>query len=319
VTRGLSVRIVSLLPSATEIVCSLGLEQQLVGVTHECDYPTSVRALPKVTQTLIPINADSAEIDRLVVERMGSGQALYTLDMAVLEELRPDLIVTQSLCGVCAVAEGEVQAAACTLPGRPRVVNLEPTSLGEVLASVRTVAAATGVADRAVDVVGRLQRRVDAVATRTAGILDHPRTILLEWIDPPFTCGHWSPELVRLAGGIEGLGREGEPSRRARWEEIIAWQPDVLVIACCGFDVDRTLRDLPILTAQPGWPELPCVREDRVYVVDGSAYFSRPGPRLVDSLEILADVLHPTASAPRPGTTALRYFAGLGGAPAQLG
>ena len=312
-------RIVSLLPSATEIVCSLGLEEQLVGVTHECDFPTTVRRLPKVTRTLIPADAESAEIERLVVERIVTGQALYTLDMTVLQTLRPDLIVTQSLCGVCAVAEHQVQAAACTLPGRPRVVNIEPTSLGDVLASVRAVAAAAGVADRASEVVGQLQRRVDAVAARTAQLHGRPRTMLLEWIDPPFTCGHWSPELVRLAGGVEGLGREGEPSRRARWEEIIEWQPQVLVIACCGFGVERTLRDLPILTAQPGWSDLPCVRDDRVYVVDGSAYFSRPGPRLVDSLEILADLLHPDASAPRPRTTALRYVADLGGAPAQLG
>jgi iron complex transport system substrate-binding protein len=292
------VRIVSLLPSATEIVCSLGLEHQLVGVTHECDYPPSVRRLPKVTHTLIPIDTNSAEIDRLVAERMSEGQALYTLDMVALEALRPDLIVTQSLCGVCAVAEDEVRAAACTLPGRPRVVNLEPTSLDEVLASVSTVAAAAGVGQRAAGVVCDLQRRVDAVRARSAAVKDRPRTVLLEWIDPPFSCGHWSPELVRLAGGVEGLGREGEPSRRATWQEILDWHPEVLVIACCGFDVERTLADLPILAAQSGWSELPCVRDDRVYVVDGSAYFSRPGPRLVDSLEILAHALHPDGHPP---------------------
>jgi iron complex transport system substrate-binding protein len=286
-------RIVSLLPSATEILCSLGLEDQLVGVTHECDYPPSVRRLPKVTRTLIPVDADSAEIDRLVVERMHSQEALYTLDMTILEQLRPDLIVTQALCGVCAVAEGEVQAAACALPGRPRVVNLEPTSLDEVLASIARVAAAAEVGERASEVVGALQRRVDVVAARSAAVKDRPRTILLEWIDPPFSCGHWSPELVRLAGGIEGLGREGAPSRRATWQEILDWRPEVLVVACCGFDIDRTLRDLPILAAQPGWSALPCVRDDRVYVVDGSAYFSRPGPRLVDSLELLAHSVHP--------------------------
>jgi iron complex transport system substrate-binding protein len=300
------VRIVSLLPSATEIVCSLGLKDNLVGVTHECDYPPSVRGLPKVTQTLIPIDAESAEIDRLVAERMRSQEALYTLDMPTLDQLRPDLIVTQALCGVCAVAEGEVQAAACMLPGRPRVVNLEPTSLGEVLASVEQVAAAAGVGERASEVVGALRRRVDAVAARSAAVNDRPRTVLLEWIDPPFSCGHWSPELVRLAGGVEGLGREGEPSRRVRWEEILAWQPEVLVIACCGFDVERTLHDLPILVAQPGWSELPCVRDDRVYVVDGSAYFSRPGPRLVDSLEILAHALHPDVHPAPSAGAALR-------------
>ncbi len=312
-------RIVSLLPSATEIVCTLGLEEQLVGVTHECDFPASVRRLPKVTRTLIPTDAASAEIDRLIGERMSGAQALYTLDMAMLESLRPDLIVTQSLCGVCAVAEREVEAAACALPGNPRVVNLEPASLAEVLASIRTVAAAVDVADRAGEVIGALEQRIDAVVARSATVVERPRMMLLEWIDPPYTCGHWSPELVRLAGGVEGLGREGEPSRRASWDEILAWQPQVLVVACCGFGVERTLRDLPILTARPGWSELPCVRDDRVYIVDGSAYFSRPGPRLVDSLEILADVLHPQPSAPRPWATALRHLATLGAAPAQLG
>ena len=300
-------RIVSLLPSATEIVCSLGLEDQLVGVTHECDFPASVRRLPKVTHTLIPAEAESAGIDRLVVERVSAGQALYALDMATLEALRPDLIVTQSLCGVCAVSESQVQAAACTLPGRPRVVNLEPTSLDEVLAGVQTVAAATGVGDRAAGVIGALRHRIDTVAARTAAIRDRPRTILLEWIDPPFTCGHWSPELVRLAGGAEGLGRERQPSRRARWQEIVEWRPEVLVIACCGFDVERTMRDVPILAAQRGWSELPCVPDDRVYVVDGSAYFSRPGPRLVDSLELLAHALHPDVHpAPPHAPRALR-------------
>ncbi len=312
-------RVISLLPSATEIVCTLGLEEQLVGVTHECDFPASVRRLPKVTRTLIPTDAASAEIDWLIGERMSGAQALYTLDMAMLESLRPDLIVTQSLCGVCAVAQRDVEAAACALPGNPRVVNLEPASLAEVLASIRTVAAAVDVADRADEVIGALEQRIDAVVARSATVVERPRMMLLEWIDPPYTCGHWSPELVRLAGGVEGLGREGEPSRRASWDEILAWQPQVLVVACCGFGVERTLRDLPILTARPGWSELPCVRDDRVYIVDGSAYFSRPGPRLVDSLEILADVLHPEPSAPRPWATALRHLATLGAAPAQLG
>jgi iron complex transport system substrate-binding protein len=307
------VRIVSLLPSATEIVCSLGLEEQLVGVTHECDYPPSVRGLPQVTQTLIPADAESVEIDRLVVERMRSQEALYTLDMATLEQLRPDLIVTQALCDVCAVAEEEVQAAACTLPGLPRVVNLQPTSLGEVLTSITQVAAAAGVGDRAPEVIGALQRRIDAVAARTTAVKSCPRSILLEWIDPPFSCGHWSPELVRLAGGIEGLGREGQPSRRATCQEIFEWQPEVVVIACCGFDVERTLRDLPVLSGQDRWSELPCVRDDRVYVVDGSAYFSRPGPRLVDSLEMLAHALHPDVHPAPSAGAALRVSTMAGG------
>jgi iron complex transport system substrate-binding protein len=297
-------RIVSLLPSATEIVCELGLGEDLVGVTHECDHPPFVKALPRVTRTLIPHDAASREIDTLVRERLKTQRALYTLDMPVLERLRPDLIVTQALCDVCAVAEAEVNAAACSLPGRPMVVNLEPMCLSEVFECLRLVGAAAGVPDRTEEVVHRLQARVDAVVERSASIPHRPRTILLEWIDPPFCSGHWSPELVRLAGGIETIGREGQPSRTTAWKEILEADPEVMVIACCGFDAERTRRDLPILAGYPGFAALSCVRSGRVYLVDGNAYFSRPGPRLVDSLEILAHALHPDVHPLPPGLPA---------------
>lgn len=286
-------RIVSLLPSATEIICRLGLGDQLVGVTHECDYPPAVQRLPKVTRTLIPAEASSSQIDRLVRERLQTDRALYTLNLPVLQELRPDLIVTQALCDVCAVAEEEVRAAACVLPGGPRVINLEPQTLSEVLASIRQVAAAAGADRVAQEVIDELTARVKAVITRTAQVQRPVRVALLEWLDPPFSCGHWSPELVRLAGGIEGLGQEGRPSRTLRWDEVLVWQPEVVFIACCGFSVERTLCDLPALQSIPGWQEVPAVRSGRVYVTNGSHYFSRPGPRLVDSLEILAHTLHP--------------------------
>jgi iron complex transport system substrate-binding protein len=304
----MSTRIVSLLPSATEIVCTLGLDANLVGVTHECDFPRFVRDLPKVTRTLIPTEAPSAEIDALVRERLASDRALYTLDVDVLDALRPDLIVTQALCDVCAVAEDEVREAACRLPGRPRVVNLEPQTLDEVFEGVRQVADAAGVADRAPVVVQRLRARVEAVAARASAASAtgaRPRVALLEWLDPPFSCGHWNPELVRLAGGVEGLGREGQPSRRLTWDDVIGWQPEVVVIACCGFSVERTMADVGGLARVPGWNQMPAARADRVFVVDGSQYFSRPGPRLVDSLEILAHAIDPAANPlptglPRP-------------------
>lgn len=286
-------RIVSLLPSATEIVCALGLGDNLVGVTHECDYPPFVRTLPTVTNTLIPVDASSAEIDALVRERLARARALYTLDMPVLESLRPDLIVTQALCDVCAVADDEVRAAACRLPGQPHVVNLEPQTLADVLDAIRLVATAAGIIERADDVVEKLRARIDAVVQRARRSIWRPRVALLEWLDPPFSCGHWSPELVRLAGGIEGLGREGQPSRTLRWEDVIAWQPEVIAIACCGFDVARTMDDLVRLSRVSGWNELAAVRCGRVFVIDGSQYFSRPGPRLVDSLEILAHAVDP--------------------------
>lgn len=294
-------RIVSLLPSATEIICALGLEDHLVGVTHECDFPAFVRGLPKVTRTLIPTEASSAEIDRLVRERLRTDRALYTLDLPALEALLPDLIVTQALCDVCAVAEDEVRVAAGMLPGGPQVVNLEPQTLAQVFDAIRHVAKATGADRVAEEVVGGLTARVDAVVSRTAALQHRPRVALLEWLDPPFCCGHWSPELVRLAGGIEGLGREGRPSRTLGWEEVRTWQPEVVVIACCGFSLERSLHDLPLVQAVPTWQDLPAVRSGRVYVTDGSHYFSRPGPRLVDSLEILAHALHPEAHPLPPG------------------
>src|SRR5215471_18503057 len=277
-------RIVSLLPSATEIVCELGLGDQLVGVTHECDYPPFVRELPRVTRTLIPHDATSRDIDELVRERLKTQRALYTLDMPKLELLRPELIVTQALCDVCAVAEAEVKAAACSLPGQPRVVNLEPTRLADVFDGIRLVATAAGVPQHAERVIASLQDRVDTVTAQSARITHRPRVVLLEWIDPPFCSGHWSPELVRLAGGVEGIGQEGLPSRTTAWNEIVAFNPEVLVIACCGFTTERTMHDLPILRSYPHFYELAVVHERKVFVVDGNAYFSRPGPRLVDSL-----------------------------------
>lgn len=298
-------RIVSLLPSATEIVCELGLGTSLVGVTHECDYPASVRSLPKVTRTLIPTDASSREIDSLVRDRLKTQRALYTLERQVLDELKPELIVTQALCDVCAVAEAEVNEAVCQLPGHPKVVNLEPMRLSEVLACLRLVGEAAGVNECANNVVNRLQARIDVVENRSRNLASRPTVVQLEWINPPFCAGHWSPELVRMAGGIELVGREFQPSRTTAWEEIVNANPDVMIIACCGFDVQRTIQDLPILARYPGFWDLKCVDTNQIHLIDGSAYFNRPGPRLIDSLEILAHTLHPRqhplpAGLPKP-------------------
>jgi iron complex transport system substrate-binding protein len=300
-------RIISLLPSATEIICALGLGDQLVGVTHECDYPEFVRSLPKVTTTLIPTTATSGEIDVLVRERLKSQRALYSLDLPVLEQLAPDLIVTQALCDVCAVAEAEVETAACRLPGRPRVVNLEPTSLQDVFETLRLVGRAARVEARADAVVRSLRERVEAVAMRVARV-HRPRVLLLEWLEPLFSCGHWSPELVALAGGDEAIGKPGARSRMLSWAEVAAARPEVVVLACCGFGVARTLADVPLLHTRQEWLTLPAVRAGRVFVVDGSAYFSRPGPRLVDSLETLAHALHPDVYPLPPGGAPARQL-----------
>jgi len=293
-------RIVSLLPSATEIIAQLGLADQLVGVTHECDFPAGVARLPKVTNTLIPTDASSAEIDRLVRERLGKQNALYTLNVEVLEQLKPDIIVTQALCDVCAVAEDEVRGAACKLPNLPPVVNLEPETLGEVLACFRQVGEAVGEPARAERAIAALQARVDAVVERNKGARSRPRVALLEWLDPPFSTGHWNPELVRLAGGVDGLGKEGAKSRTLKWSEVVEYQPEVVLISCCGFTTERSMQDVPLLDNVPGWNDVPAVRDGRVFVTDGAAYFSRPGPRLVDSLELLAHVIHPDRN-PLPG------------------
>src|SRR5574341_129664 len=230
-------RIVSLLPSATEMICALGLGDQLVGVTHECDYPVAVLQLPKVTHTLIPKEASSGQIDHLVREQLKTTRALYTLNLPLLKELRPDLIVTQSLCDVCAVAQDDVQAALSQLPGKPGVINLEPQSLSDVFAAMRQVALAAGVS--AERMIQSLTARVEAIAARSAMLPHRPRVALLEWLDPQFSCGHWNPQLVRLAGGIEGLGREGRPSRTLRWDEVMTWQSEVVFVACCRSEERR--------------------------------------------------------------------------------
>ena len=291
-------RIVSLLPSATEIICSLGLRDQLVGVTHECDYPPNVAGLPVVTTSQIPSTATSQEIDAMVREQLDKTNALYSLKEDVLESLSPDLIVTQTLCDVCAVAAGEVQRAILRLSHVPEVLNLEPSSLGEVLNGFRDLAAIVEkvsgkqLSENANSCIRELESRIDRVRERNKGV-EPKSVVLMEWIDPPFSAGHWSPEIVGIAGGKELLGIAGERSQTISWERVRTANPDVLVLACCGFDVPRTMQDRGILESYPGWNSMKCVQQKQVYVVDGSAYFSRPGPRLVDSLEILANVLWP--------------------------
>jgi iron complex transport system substrate-binding protein len=285
-------RIVSLLPSATEIVCELGFGDQLVGVTHECDWPPFVRDLPKVTNTLIPVDASSAEIDRLVRERLSNERALYSLDYDAVEKLRPDLIVTQALCDVCAVAEAEVREAACRLPGAPRVINLEPETLSEVLDSHVEVAKAIDDRDAGVAARARLQKRIDTVVQRSFG-KPPVATVVLEWIDPPFSAGHWVPEIIRLAGGHEIIGRDGEKSRTLTWADVIEARPDALFISCCGFTHERAREDTPIMLEAFAGHDLPCLETGRVFILDGSAHLSRPGPRLVEALEIIAHAIDP--------------------------
>jgi iron complex transport system substrate-binding protein len=239
----------------------------------------------------VPSGAGSREIDQIVRECLGRGESLYQLDEALLERLRPDVIVTQSLCEVCAVGPGEVERAIPVLGSRPAVITLEPHSLDEVLDCIVTVGAALGEEPRARALVRELRRRVEAVRARASLRDRRPRVAFLEWADPPICGGHWNPELVELAGGRDGLGRPGQRSRTLRWEEVLEWQPEVMVLACCGFDEARGLLELEQLRQRPGFAGLPCTRSGRVHVMDGVRLFSRPGPSLVDSLERLAAVV----------------------------
>jgi iron complex transport system substrate-binding protein len=288
-------RVVSLLPAATEIVAALGRLDDLVAVSHECDFPPEVTVKPRVTRCEIHGNAlPSGEIDRWVRNELHTQRTLYTMDEPLLRDLAPDVILTQRLCDVCAVGYDSVTALAATLPGPPAVVNLEPLRLGDVFQDVLNVGSALDARDAAVRVVGELQARVNAVKRRTAS-LARRRCVLLEWIDPLYRTGHWGPDVVAAAGGVEMVGVAGTNAAVVPWEAVRAAKPEVLVIACCGFDVARTMQDVPLLRAQPGWDDLPAVRDGRVWVMDGCAYVSRPGPRLADTVELLASCLHPEA------------------------
>jgi iron complex transport system substrate-binding protein len=281
------VRIVSLVPHATELLFALGLDEQIVGVTHECDFPSAAAGLPHVTRNALPAGLSAAEIDAAVRERTLEGEAIYELDRDLLAKLEPELIVTQALCPVCAVSYDEVAKVAKTLPSKPKVIALDPKTLGETLGDVRTLAQATDRREQGETLVGELAARIDRVklAVRTQPC---PRVAALEWLDPVFVAGHWTPQLIELAGGEDVLGLPGEPSQEISWEMLAASAPDVLVVMPCGYDEQRAHAE-----ALAYAHELAGVNAKRVVAVNASAYFSRPGPRLVDGLELLALLLHP--------------------------
>jgi iron complex transport system substrate-binding protein len=281
------VRIVSLVPHATELLFALGLGDDVVAVTHECDFPTEAAALPKVTRDVLPHGLSAAGIDAAVRERTERGEAIYALDEERLHELEPDLIVTQELCPVCAVSYDDVRKVAKELPSRPKVVALDPKTFGETLGDVRTIAAVTGARDAALDFVSRTRKRVDAVCKAAEG-LERPRVVAIEWFDPVFIAGHWTPQLIAMAGGEDVLGFAGEHSEQVDWETVAAARPDVIVAMPCGYDAGTAFREAEMQAEQ-----LAATGARRVVAVNASAYFSRPGPRLVDGLELLAHILHP--------------------------
>ena len=282
------------MPAATEIAAALGLMDDVVGVSHECDFPKEANARPRVTHCPVHhAGLASKDVDEWVRRALRDNGTIYTIDEPLLRKLRPDAILTQKLCDVCAVGYGTVARLAETLPGPPRVVNLEPSSLADIFENIREVAAACGVAERAEGVIANLSARVEAVRDRAAQIADRPRCFLMEWVDPPFCSGHWGPELVEIAGGHDPLGRKHQPSAQIDWQQVLDARPDIIVLALCGYDVELARRDFELLRRFPGFDSLPAARAEEIYLVDASAYFARPGPRIVDSLELLAGILHP--------------------------
>jgi iron complex transport system substrate-binding protein len=283
------VRIVSLLPSTTEILFGIGAGPEVVGVTHECDFPAGAIGLPQLTASAIPSGSTPAEIDRHVRAGLHSGSSLYSLDDRALAQLEPDLIVTQELCDVCSVSYEQVASAVRRLRGDPRVVSLEPSSLDEVLATIGTLGELTKHEDGAQTLIASLRARLDGLRSYQL-IEGRPRTrvLFLEWTDPPMSAGHWIPELVQLAGGEPILADPRRNSRRLEWDAISAADPDAIAVAPCGFDLERTRQAIALLDELPAWRALRAVRAGRVLAMDGNAYASRPGPRLVDTAEIMS-------------------------------
>jgi iron complex transport system substrate-binding protein len=288
------VRICSFLPSATEIVYALGLGDSLHGVSHECDYPEEARAKPRVVTSRIDSDRlGSAEIDRLVADLMSRGEPLYEVDALALEHARPDLVITQQLCEVCAVSLDDVEAAVARLPNAPRVISLDPHGVDDVLADVVRVGRAAGAEEKAEEVAAAGRERLERVRAAVAKSGTPPRVACVEWLDPLIVAGHWIPEMVQLAGGIDGMAQPGTPSRRIEIDELIGYNPDVVILMPCGMDVPRTIHDFSQLGDLDRWRTISAVKQGNVYAVDAGGLFSRSGPRLVDGVEMLAKMIHP--------------------------
>ena len=303
-TEASSRRVVSLIASATEIVCALGRGDWLVGRSHECDYPADVLELPQLTEAKFKVDGSSAEIDARVQEIVRDGLSVYRVHGDKLRELAPDVIVTQDHCAVCAVSLSDVEAATCTWTGhRVDIVSLKPDSTADVFRDIRRVAAALDSTSAGERLIAHMQRHLDAVRAKVAAC-PRPRVAFIEWVEPLMAGGNWMPELVETAGGNNLFGEAGKHSDWMQWADVVAADPDVIVVAPCGYDLARCRQELPLLEAKPGWTDLAAVRARRVYFADGNAYFNRPGPRLADSAEILAEMLHPEVVPPRHQVTA---------------
>jgi iron complex transport system substrate-binding protein len=288
-------RIASLLPSATEMVCALGLAEDLVGISHDCDYPPQIAGTPVLSQAIVTSTLPSGEIEARIRRAVHRGNSVYHLDAEQLAELRPELILTQELCSVCAPSYTLVKQAAKVLDAEAKIVSLEPLGLLDILENLLLVGELTGHRARADAIVGDLRDRIDRVHDAVAG-LPKRRVVCIEWLEPLYIAGHWVPEMVAIAGGRDVLGKTREPSFMASWEDVVAAEPETLIIMPCGFDVARTREEIHLLTDRPEWQRLPAVQDKQVYLTDATSYFNRPGPRIVTGLEILATIFHPQAS-----------------------
>lgn len=287
-------RLISFLPAATEMACALGMEEQLVGVSHECDFPTSVRNKQIVVRCSLPTETMTlAQIDVVVAERIRSGQPLYEVDQAVVAQLAPTHILTQTLCEVCAPSTGEVARALKALPSRPHILWFTPHCIEDIFGNLRELGEDTGHLADAEDLISAARTRLQNIASKTKKAAHRPRVFCLEWIDPYYCCGHWVPEMIGLAGGQDALARKGVDSARTQWSEIAAWSPEILVVSPCGFGLEKAAEQTRQLLQKPGWSDLSAVREGQVFAVNANAYFARPGPRVVDGVELLAHLFHP--------------------------
>jgi len=294
ILKALPLKIASLLPSTTEIACALGLQDHLVGRSHECDFPQGVENLPVCTEARMDSSLSSLEIDQQVKAILSQGLSVYEVHADLLKTLQPDIILTQDQCEVCAVSLKDVEAAVCGWLGQPaRIVSCSPMQLRDVWSDIRAVASACGIPERGEKLVETLTGRVDAISKIAQAQPKKPRVACIEWLEPLMSAGNWVPELVTLAGGINLFGTVGEHSPWFSWEELIDSDPDILVILACGFSLARTRAELPCLTENPHWQKLRAVQNGQVYLTDGNQYFNRPGPRLVESLEIMAEIFHP--------------------------
>jgi iron complex transport system substrate-binding protein len=286
-------RIVSLLPSATEIVCALGLSDALVGVSHECDFPAGIESLPHCSGVKRPLGEGSAAIDATVRAILSEALSVYRVDVDLLKALKPDFVVTQAQCEVCAVSEDDLATAlAGWTGGRPEILSLSPMRLADAFADIERVGAALGRAGEAARCIERLSARMDAIA-RKAACLPPRRVALIDWLAPLMMGAEWMPELVELAGGAPLLAEPGQHTHAIPFAALAKAAPEIIIVAPCGFSIPQSLADMPALTGRPGWGDLPAMRKGEVYVADGNHYFNRPGPRLVESLEIVAEILNP--------------------------